>query len=801
MPSHRYVRGLTAGLLALTTGLFGSCGSVIGDSQTVILVHVKGRPSDTISLYATARLGDVSAMSGSDIAAPYPLDYFSLKLPGSISGRLTLDVSALGSDQCKAATGTVTVDLSAGRGQEVTVTLNALSPRLCSLIIDQSGEGNVTVTPQGTSCGTNCYDYNQGATTVLKFNATGKSYGAQAYVSSGGICDGYNDCSINMAKRVRADVKFQPRLRQSSWCWYNPLPQGNALSGMWGSSASDIWAVGDFGTAMHYNGQTWSLINANTTKHLHGVYAPAAGSAVVVGDAGLVIRWNGTAFVSEPSGTVANIKSVWGTAANNLFAVGDGGTIIRNAGNGWTPMASGTTNNLYRVHGSAADNVWAVGSTGTVRNFSGTSWNTVTGPSTAPLADVWTSGQNDVWAVGGTTGGDCGVFRRDGAGWKTSNTCSTGITAVWGNSPLDVWAGSGNIKTVLRFVGTDLTKVLTPDILNPGSLKGYIPTYKAAWGVKEGEVYLATSDGNILRYTADPASPTAAGSTQLVGPLRSIYAKGSAEFAVATGTGTTEYLLFGDGTSFSSDGRKISAVVSPPAALTALYDGWTAPTGELIVGGPLGNVYKYSPSTATWTSLKAATVTTSVYAVGGVSAMDFYVGSSSGNVYRYLNNVLPTSALNGTPYPGAIQSIWARTASEVWAVGGMGSVIKYTGTGSPSVLTVPAGITNLYAVHGPAAPSTHVWVVGAGGLIMRYDGTSWSKQLTTITTDLRSVVALSETDVWMAGDAGVLLHWDGTGIKQVPGPFGLHNLSKIHSPAPNDLWLVGDGNTVWRYMP
>src|SRR5215813_2669094 len=27
------------------------------------------------------------------------------------------------------------------------------------------------------------------------------------------------------------------------WCWRNPLPQGNPLYGVWGSGASDVWAV------------------------------------------------------------------------------------------------------------------------------------------------------------------------------------------------------------------------------------------------------------------------------------------------------------------------------------------------------------------------------------------------------------------------------------------------------------------------------------------------------------------------------------------------------------------------------
>jgi hypothetical protein len=40
------------------------------------------------------------------------------------------------------------------------------------------------------------------------------------------------------------------------WTWHNPLPQGNPLSGVWGSSGSDVFAVGAGGTILHYNGST-----------------------------------------------------------------------------------------------------------------------------------------------------------------------------------------------------------------------------------------------------------------------------------------------------------------------------------------------------------------------------------------------------------------------------------------------------------------------------------------------------------------------------------------------------------------
>jgi hypothetical protein len=449
-------------------------------------------------------------------------------------------------------------------------------------------------------------------------------------------------------------------------------------------------------------------------------------------------------------------------------------------------------NNLFRVHGTDPQNAWAVGQAGTVRNFTGTTWSTVTGPGSMVLTDVWTSGPNDVWAVGGTTGGDCGVFRRDGVMWKSSNPCKSGLTAVWGNSPRDVFAAGGEL-TISRFVESDVAKFVSPDILTSGSLKGLIPTYRAAWGHKEGEVYLATNRGNVLRYVASPPS------TQLAGPLPFVSARVGGELAVATGAGSTEYFLYDDGTVFSTDGRKISVLPTVPV-ITTLFDGYTAPTGELFVGGAGGNVYKYTPATNSWTSLKATTITASVYAIGGVSANDFYVGTSFGNIYRYASGALPTSSIYVTA-SAAIQSIWGRTSSEVWAVGGTEGIriVNGVATKQAAVPTVAGDI--LIGVGGPPSPSSHVWMVGAGGLVIHYNGTSWSKVPSGVTSDLNTVAALSETDVWIAGDNGVVLRWDGTSLKPVAGPFGDRNLTKIHSPAANDLWLVGYGNAVWRYMP
>ena len=43
------------------------------------------------------------------------------------------------------------------------------------------------------------------------------------------------------------------------------------LSGVWGSSGEDVFAVGAFGTILHYDGTAWSLMDSGTTEGLYGV--------------------------------------------------------------------------------------------------------------------------------------------------------------------------------------------------------------------------------------------------------------------------------------------------------------------------------------------------------------------------------------------------------------------------------------------------------------------------------------------------------------------------------------------------
>jgi hypothetical protein len=62
----------------------------------------------------------------------------------------------------------------------------------------------------------------------------------------------------------------------------NPLSQGNTLHGIWGSSASDVFAVGEGGTILHYDGNNRSNMNSGTSLPLNAVWGNSASDVFAV---------------------------------------------------------------------------------------------------------------------------------------------------------------------------------------------------------------------------------------------------------------------------------------------------------------------------------------------------------------------------------------------------------------------------------------------------------------------------------------------------------------------------------------
>ncbi|MBI5479396.1 MAG: hypothetical protein HY906_11095 [Deltaproteobacteria bacterium] len=89
--------------------------------------------------------------------------------------------------------------------------------------------------------------------------------------------------------------------------------------------------------------ETWSPMTSGTTQGLRGVWGSSATDVFAVGGSGTIRHYNGSAGSPMTSGTTQLLFVVWGSSATDVFAVGELGTILHYNGRAWSPMASGTT--------------------------------------------------------------------------------------------------------------------------------------------------------------------------------------------------------------------------------------------------------------------------------------------------------------------------------------------------------------------------------------------------------------------------------------------------------------------------
>jgi len=170
----------------------------------------------------------------------------------------------------------------------------------------------------------------------------------------------------------------QPIYAQGTgWEWQNPLPIGEILNSVWGSSGSDVFAVGYNGTIVHYDGSNWSTMNSGTTSDLTYVWGSSGSNVFAVGYNGTIVHYDGTNWSTMNTGTTDSFSGVWGSSGSDVFAVGYNGTILHYDGANWSTMNSGTTDYLSSVWGSSGSDVFAVGAGGIIVHYDGTNWSTM----------------------------------------------------------------------------------------------------------------------------------------------------------------------------------------------------------------------------------------------------------------------------------------------------------------------------------------------------------------------------------------------------------------------------------------
>ncbi|MBF0523674.1 MAG: chitobiase/beta-hexosaminidase C-terminal domain-containing protein [Deltaproteobacteria bacterium] len=426
------------------------------------------------------------------------------------------------------------------------------------------------------------------------------------------------------------------------------------LMDAWGSSGSNVFAVGEGGTILHYNGTAWSAMSSGTTSYLEGVWGSSSSDVFAVGSAGgnsgTILHYDGTAWSTMSDGTTKTLTGVWGSSSSDVFAAGPLGTIMHYDGAAWSAMPSGTTNYLVGVWGSSSSDVFAVGFGGTIMHYDGTAWSAMSSGTTEDFYRIWGSSGNDVFAVG--HGGT--ILHYNGTAWSAMSSGTTKrLIGVRGSSGSDVFAvGTGG--TILHYNGTAWSAMSSG-------------TTSFIWGIWGN--FAVGEGGTILHYNGTAWSAMSSGTTSALSGVWG--SSGSDVFAVG------DY-----GTILHYNGTAWSAMSS--GATSEFTDVWGSSGSSVFAVDLVGTIMRYNGTA--WSAMSSGT-TGNLFGVWGSSGSDvFAVGYAVGGVgmIRHYNGTAWSAMSSGTATP--LRGVWGSSSSDVFAVGDNGTILHYTGS-SPSIIS------------------------------------------------------------------------------------------------------------------
>jgi hypothetical protein len=244
----------------------------------------------------------------------------------------------------------------------------------------------------------------------------------------------------------------------SKWSKVTPAPTINTLYGVMGRSANDVWAVGSK-AILHFDGTKWSPATGVTVEvTLYAVWVDPSGDEVwAVGHEGAAYHYNGTSWKSRKPSTTKTLKAVWGSGPQAVWAGGEDGELLRHNGTAWSSVSSSFSGEVVALRGLAQDAVWGVEGCndkpkkcdGEVFLYNGKTWGKVyTTPGGERLAAVLPFDKNHLIVAGDAccdmSTCSCGRVRRYLMGkWTTESLPllkSQPLRGLWASSPCDVWA-------------------------------------------------------------------------------------------------------------------------------------------------------------------------------------------------------------------------------------------------------------------------------------------------------------------------------------------------------------------------
>jgi hypothetical protein len=445
----------------------------------------------------------------------------------------------------------------------------------------------------------------------------------------------------------------------TGWHTFNAGTNSNIYA-VWGTaSGPDVWAVGPAGLIDHWNGSKWQVVTpAPTTADLRGIWGSSATDVYAVGDT--VLHWNGSAWtpitaLGVEAGPPPAFNAVSGHGPNDVWIVGGDqtnsyGEAVHWDGSRFTPVDASQVRTLNGVY-TDGTTILAVGDVG--RTLIATTGSTFSplyqqnlGYDGAIMESAWGASPTDVWVVGAG-----GAYHWDGTMWAQPGWpwCNRPL-AISGRASNDIWmVGQAGLR--VHWNGSKLTQsttaAVTADLYGVWSS----PTTNDAWA--------AGAAGTLLHYDAVSGNWIAATPSPFAGDLHAVSGLGPTDVWVAAGTygSTTGAVLRYNGSNWSV----------PLSTSIPVFGVWeNTPTDAYAVGAG-GTVWHY---TGSWNS--TSTCAGDLAAIVGTSSSNIWA-VGGGGVFQWDGTTMAQSYFD----PSVVMYGIGTAGSQLWAVGDNNVVIRH----------------------------------------------------------------------------------------------------------------------------
>jgi hypothetical protein len=598
----------------------------------------------------------------------------------------------------------------------------------------------------------------------------GLEQGSATCLEHTGAAGGSPSCTASCTRSYA--TCFYPGWRAQSSPTFENL---NAVAGL---APNNVWAVGDHGTVLRFDGTQWKDDGIEGAGNLTAIgfregktYVAGAAGVVYIDGGGVWVALNasepkpditglwlppavqGEIWLTTLSGEVWRMNPAGGwileftaptlppphgkaefhailgagaTADSPIVVVGSNGSIWRRKATLWGQEGIGVTGATLRGLWGQEKGMTVVGDAATVLVFDGASWLPPPNDSAGNLAAIHGIQNKLAFAVGQ----EGLMIQLDANAWGgVTPVVGADLRGVWLASESDGWA-VGTAGALVRFSGDawrGLRSAVAGEVVN------------AAFARTRDDVWLVGANGLSVHFDGKVWTQEATGALEALngvwGGVKVTYAVGVAGRALVrnTSTGWEKGVLTG------ADLR----------AVAGLDDDYVVAVGDQ------GDVLLSTDKGVSWTRLEG-TPNLTLHAAWVPQKDSIFIGGDDGYVARWngtWNQLPPLPVGDGTP--PAVRAIWGTDAADFW-IGGS-----------------HAGVA--YLAHWNGAS----WrVASLGG----FDG-----------TEITALAGRHSADVFAASPAGVL-HFDGATWSPMVRWISARSLAVT----PDAVFAVSPGGTVHR---